>query len=187
MKVEYAVIIVAIMIFAVLIVAAAKIDDANAAAVPTETTTAEPELDVTPFYNVPMPAEHQLIVHNLCEISGLSEPFVYGVIFAESGFDPAAVNPKTGCHGYMQLDPELYPADQYGTPSRNLYAGICLLAELSQEFEDPVTVLLCYNHGRTGARRLIDRGVTSTAYTDKVLAYAERLTSTARLYEEVYK
>lgn len=175
-----AVIIVGVLIVLVLggTIFTAAVDDV-------EPTTQPPELMVTQIYDVPMPIDHQLIVHNLCEISGLSEPFVYGVIYAESGFDPAAVNPRTGCYGYMQLDPAIYPQEEHNTPSRNLYAGVCLLAELSQEFEDPVTVLLAYNNGRTGARRLIDRGVTSTAYTDKVLAYAEQLTSTARLYEEV--
>lgn len=150
-----------------------------------EITTHPPELMVTQICDIPMPIDHQLIVHNLCESSGLSEAFVYGVIFAESGFDPAAVNPRTGCYGYMQLDPDLYPAEQYGTPSRNLYAGVCLLAELSQEFEDPVDVLLAYNNGRTGARKMIERGVTSTEYTRKVLAYAEQLKARGRLYEEV--
>lgn len=172
-----AVIIVGVLILGGTIFTAA-VDEA-------EITTQPPELEVTPFYNIPMPVEHQLIVHNLCELSGLSEPFVYGVIYAESGFDPAAVNPRTGCYGYMQLDPTIYPPEDHNTPSRNLYAGVSLLAELSKEFEDPVTVLLTYNNGKTGAKRLIKSGVTSTPYTRKVLAYADKLMVKGRIYEEI--
>ena len=150
-----------------------------------EPAVPEPEMKVTTIYDVPMPEEHQQIVREYCKMFNLDERLVYGVIFAESNFNNGAVNEKTGCFGYMQLNPDSYDPKLFSPPSCNLYAGISLLAELSKEFEDPVTVLLAYNNGRTGARRLINRGVTGTAYTEKALTFAEQLTSTARLYEEV--
>lgn len=187
---EYTVVIVivTIIVFVILFAAAAKIDEANAFEMPPpepRTMAEEPEIEVIPVWDVPMPEEHQRIIHNYCKMFDMDERIVYGVIFAESTFDNDAINPETGCFGYMQLNPDVYDPERFKAPARNLYAGIAELTRLECIYHDMTMVLLCYNWGEAGARRLIDRGVTSTAYTEKVLTFAEQLTSTARLYEEV--
>lgn len=182
------IIIVSIVIFILLFVAAAKIDAADAVSLmesEAKPMAAEPEIEVIPIWDVPMPEEHQRIVHNYCKMFDMDERIVYGVIFAESTFDNDAINPETGCFGYMQLNPDVYDPERFKAPARNLYAGIAELTRLECIYHDMTMVLLCYNWGEAGARQLIDRGVTSTAYTKKVLTFAEQLTSTARLYDEV--
>lgn len=148
-------------------------------------TDLEPELKVTFIYDVPMPTEHQQIVREWCEGLDIDERLIYGIIYAESGFDQDAINPETGCFGYMQLNPQWFDPVRFSAPDWNLQAGILEFARLMCTYQDATAALLAYNNGETGAKRLIDRGVTGTAYTKKVLTFAEQLTSTARLYEEV--
>ena len=150
----------------------------------TETTAPkEPELDVVTVWDVPMPEEHQEIVRYWCQQLDVDERMVYGVIFAESNFDQYAINPETGCFGYMQLNRDIYDYDRFCEPERNLYAGIAELARLRCIYRDATMVLLCYNNGEAGAHRLIAKGVTSTEYTRKVLKYADKIKVKGLLYE----
>ena len=149
------------------------------------TTPRQPELKCTPIYDVPMQEKYQQIVREWCEHLGLDEKFVYGVIYAESGFDPDAVNERTGCFGFMQLSPAYYDRERFSEPKWNLQAGMLELARLMCLYRDPEIALLCYNNGETGAQRLIVNGVTSTEYTRKVLDYADKLRIKGRIYEVV--
>ena len=142
-----------------------------------------PELVCTEAFDVPMPKEHQEIVRYWCKQLDVSERLVYGVIFAESGFNNEAVNERTGCFGYMQLNPAVFDKSRFSDPKANLTAGIMELARLKCIYGDIRTVLLCYNNGETGAARLIADGVTETDYTRKVLGYADEIKS-VRIYEE---
>ncbi len=151
---------------------------------PEQEQPADPPLTVRTVYDVPMPQEHQEIVRKLCAMFDLDERLVYGVIFAESNFDNAAVNEETGCFGYMQLNPDFYIPEWFIPPSRNLYAGIKELARLNDIYQDTNMVLLCYNNGESGAHRLIAQGITSTDYTRKVIAFAESIKVKGRIYEE---
>lgn len=148
-----------------------------------EQITAEPEQTVMTVYDVPMPEEYQQLVREWCEHLDLDERMIYGVIFAESGFDPDAVNERTGCFGFMQLNPACYDRERFSEPKWNLQAGMLELARLMCLYRDPEIALLCYNNGEQGAHRLIAKGVTSTEYTRKVLYYAETLKTKGRLYE----
>ena len=150
-----------------------------------EIATHTPELKVTVIYDVPMPEEHQQIVREWCEGLDIDERLIYGIIYAESGFDPDAQNPETGCYGYMQLNPSVYQRERFSDPKANLTAGIMELARLRCIYRDATMVLMCYNNGEAGAHRLIAKGITSTAYTRKVLEYAEELKINGRMHEEV--
>lgn len=145
----------------------------------------EPELKDTTVYDVPMPEEHKQIVRECCEMYGISEQLIYGVIFAESNFNNDAVNEKTGCFGYMQLNPDIYDRKRFSSPEQNLRAGIAELAWLLNICGDATVALLCYNNGEVGGMRLIERGIFETDYTRKVLKYAEEMKIKGRMYEEM--
>lgn len=174
-----------IIILAVLVVACLLISRfvCQASVDEPEPTTRLPELVITTDYGVPMPEEHKLIVRDLCKMFGQDERLIYGVIYAESNFDNSAINEKTGCCGYMQLNPSIYDPARFSDPKQNLYAGIAEITRLMCTYSDPTVALLSYNNGEAGAQRLISRGVTDTSYTRKVMKYAEEIKTKGRLYE----
>lgn len=108
---------------------------------------------------VPLEAELQEVLYDLCEELGLDEALVLGLIRTESGFVTDAVNPVSRCYGLCQLNPLYFPSDL--SPEENLRAGLTYLAEQMERYNgDVAAALTAYNAG-------YDSG--SRTYANKVL------------------
>lgn len=119
----------------------------------------------------------QMIVER-CEELDLDFAFVMAVIFKESSFRPNADSGSSV--GLMQinrinhdwLSKELGITDFFD-PEQNVKAGTYMLRLLFEKYEDAGMVLMAYNMGESGARKLWNKGVYTTDYAESVFQQAD--------------
>lgn len=131
---------------------------------------------------VPMPFEYQDYMRTYCAAYGCPYPLALAVAEVESHFDMDAVG-AAGEVGIMQLNPgpnsSYYAEIQAATgldpttPSGNIAGGCYKLGQYMAEFQDAGKAAMAYNMGRTGAMEAWAAGITSTNYSDAVLAAME--------------
>lgn len=131
---------------------------------------------------VPMPFEYQDYMRTYCAACGCPYPLALAVAEVESHFDMDAVG-AAGEVGIMQLNPG--PGGSYHaeiqaatgldptTPSGNIAGGCYKLGQYMAEFQDAGKAAMAYNMGRAGATEAWAAGITSTDYSDAVLAAME--------------
>lgn len=131
---------------------------------------------------VPMPFEYQDYMRTYCAAYGCPYPLALAVAEVESHFDMDAVG-AAGEVGIMQLNPG--PGGSYHaeiqaatgldptTPSGNIAGGCYKLGQYMAEFQDAGKAAMAYNMGRAGAMEAWAAGITSTDYSDAVLAAME--------------
>lgn len=99
-----------------------------------------------PAYDVPLTTEELTVLLETCEAGNIEPETGLGLIQYESSFDPYALNEKSGCYGYCQLNPKYFPADL--SPVDNIRAGIEYLAyQLERYGGDLGAALTAYNVG----------------------------------------
>ena len=131
---------------------------------------------------VPMPFEYQDYMRTYCAAYGCPYPLALAVAEVESHFDMDAVG-AAGEVGIMQLNPgpggsyhaEIHAATGLDptTPSGNIAGGCYKLGQYMAEFQDAGKAAMAYNMGRAGAMEAWAAGITSTNYSDAVLAAME--------------
>lgn len=131
---------------------------------------------------VPMPFEYQDYMRTYCAAYGCPYPLALAVAEVESHFDMDAVG-AAGEVGIMQLNPgpggsyhaEIQAATDLDptTPSGNIAGGCYKLGQYMAEFQDAGKAAMAYNMGRSGAMEAWAAGITSTDYSDAVLAAME--------------
>lgn len=131
---------------------------------------------------VPMPFEYQDYMRTYCAAYGCPYPLALAVAEVESHFDMDAVG-AAGEVGIMQLNPgpggsyhaEIQAATDLDptTPSGNIAGGCYNLGQYMAEFQDAGKAAMAYNMGRSGAMEAWAAGITSTDYSDAVLAAME--------------
>lgn len=131
---------------------------------------------------VPMPFEYQDYMRTYCAAYGCPYPLALAVAEVESHFDMDAAG-TAGEVGIMQLNPG--PCGSYHaeiqaatgldptTPSGNIAGGCYKLGQYMAEFQDAGKAAMAYNMGRAGAMEAWAAGITSTGYSDAVLAAME--------------
>ena len=72
---------------------------------------------------------------------------------------------------------EKFGFNDYLDPYQNTRAGIYILRKLFEKYEDPAKVLMAYNMGETGAKKLWNKGIFETDYTNEVLKNAAAFTA----------
>lgn len=135
-------------------------------------------LDV--YYDCPMTEDLQDYVRNLCESNDLPMSLVIAIIDVESSFEARAIS-KTGDYGLMQINTVNHEwlSKEYGItdfldPYQNVFCGITIIAGHLEKTDGNIALaLMRYNCGATGAKRLWDKGIYSTSYTEKILAAME--------------
>lgn len=128
----------------------------------------------------PLDDETQQMILDQCEEYGVDFAFTMAVIFKESSFRPHVISYNGTSVGLMQinkinhkwLSEELGITDFFD-PAQNVKAGLYMLSDLFEKYEDPAKVLMCYNLGEFGAKKLWNQGVYSTAYSEGVLQKAD--------------
>lgn len=144
-----------------------------------EVSTAD-EKKITPIGvpGVPLDYELQKAMYEYCQKYNVPFALALAVAEKESNFNPGAVS-KTDDHGLMQInrcnfeylyskgiDPLTYKG--------NIEAGILLLSENLKLYGEEDLAVMAYNCGRTGAKRLWDKGTYSTAYSRAVMELYEK-------------
>lgn len=119
--------------------------------------------------NVPLSADLQHYVLNLCNEYGLDPAVVFAVMYCESGFNANISN--GACTGLMQLHKSYFSGNLYD-PYNNAKQGIQSLAELYNEHGDYNRALMCYNMGSGGASKYFNQGIYTSSYSRKVLEKA---------------
>lgn len=123
--------------------------------------------------------ETQQMILEKCEEYGIDFAFTMAVIFKESSFRPNADSGSSV--GLMQinrinhdwLSKELGITDFFD-PEQNVEAGLFMLRNLFEKYDDPHTVLMAYNMGEYGAKKQWDKGIFTSAYSEGVLQVADK-------------
>lgn len=116
-----------------------------------------------PAYDVPLTTEELTVLLETCEAGNIEPETGLGLIQYESSFDPYALNEKSGCYGYCQLNPKYFPADL--SPVDNIRAGIEYLAYQLERYDgDLGAALTAYNAGYdTGDRTYAEQVIAAAA------------------------
>ena len=113
--------------------------------------------------------ELQKAVYNACNDTGIPFGIALGLIEVESGFNPYAVNAKSGCYGLCQLHPKYFPTDL--SPEENIETGIKYLARIyGNNGGDMEKALTIYYAGHdTGSRSYANKVLRAAAIWDEYL------------------
>lgn len=146
-----------------------------------EETSEEPieETTVLPTIDCALDEETQNMIYEKCVEYDVEFPLVMAVIFRESSFRPNIIS-ETGDYGLMQinsvnhgwLSEELGLTD-FLDPDQNTTAGIYMLSDLFNKYDDPAKVLMAYNMGEGGAGKLWKQGVYTSSYAESILQQTE--------------
>lgn len=147
-----------------------------------ETPRTYQDVDFVPL-PVPMTEQDQAVVFGICQEYGVAFPLVMAIIEHESQFDRTARS-QTGDSGYMQINDcnaddlaKLGFSDLYDL-EQNVSAGAYILQDLFAKYEGDTTfVLMAYNAGERGARKMRESGIYETEYTVEILERAEAFSS----------
>lgn len=122
----------------------------------------QPE-QVSRRWDVPLTGEEMTALLEACEAGHIDPEIALGLIQVESNFRADAMNPRSGCYGYCQLNPRYFPSDL--SPADNVRVGIEYLAyQLERYGGDLEAALTAYNAGHdTGDRTYANRVLEAAA------------------------
>lgn len=125
-------------------------------------------------------AETQQMIIDKCAEYNVDFAFTMAVIFRESSFRPNVVSYNGSSVGLMQINKinhgwlsEKLGITDFFDAEQNVTAGLYMLNDLFEKYEDPAKVLMAYNMGETGAKRLWNKGIYSTDYVEGILQQAD--------------
>ena len=134
------------------------------------------------YYDVPLTDEFQRYIQDVCEQYGFERyDIVIALIGHESSYRQTVVS-STNDYGYMQINTvnhewlsELLGITDFLDGEQNVEAGIYLLDNLVDKYDDVGLALMCYNCGECGAKQLWEQGIYSTSYSRSIQEEAEAL------------
>ncbi len=151
------------------------------------------------------PLSYYEIVMSEAEKNDLDPALVYGVIRAESGFDPNAVS-HADARGLMQMTPQTFEwvqtmipdsesltDDALFDPKVNIQFGCELLSLLISHYGDESTAICAYNAGMGNVTSWLENPeYSSDGVTLKVIPFGEtqeylkRVTDNRNMYRQLY-
>ena len=141
----------------------------------------EAEEVIHPRINCPLDDDTQQMILDKCEHFNIDFAFTMAVIFKESSFKPNVISSDGGDYGLMQINKinHKWLSEQLGItdfldPEQNVTAGLYMLRQLFEKYEDPALVLMAYNMGEGGAKKQWDKGIYTSDYADAVLQQADK-------------
>lgn len=144
----------------------------------------EPTVEATEpqpiYYDCPLSNDLQDYIRELCSDKDVPMSLVIAMIEVESSFRANIIS-KSDDYGLMQINKinhkvmsEEYGVTDFLDPYQNVFCGITIIAEhLEKTDGDIALALMRYNCGATGAKRLWDKGIYSTSYTEKIMTAME--------------
>lgn len=149
----------------------------------TEVTEVIEETEVQPRITCRLNDEIQQMIVDKCEEYNIDFAFTMAVIFRESSFKPNVIS-ESNDYGLMQINKinHEWLSDELGItnfldPEQNVTAGLHMLSDLFEKYEYPSLVLMAYNMGETGAKRLWVQGIYSTDYAEAILQQTDIYTA----------
>lgn len=141
-------------------------------------TATEKEIKPLGVPGVPLDYDLQKAMYEYCQKYGVPFALALAVAEKESNFNPDAVS-KTDDYGLMQINRCNFEYLQNKgidplTYEGNIEAGVMLLGENLTLYGDEGLAVMAYNCGRTGAKRLWDKGTYSTAHSRAVMELYEK-------------
>lgn len=139
----------------------------------------ERDNDFVYLSDVPLSEDIQRFIFYLSSAYEIDYPLVLAIIERESQFEADTISP-TNDYGLMQvnrinhaqLSKELGVND-FLDPYSNVKAGMFMLRKLFEKYEAVDTVLMAYNMGESGAKRLWAKGIFESKYSNSVCAKAD--------------
>ena len=144
----------------------------------------ECEIDQFVYYTVPreyamnggeFSEELQEFTQDLCKERNLSYPLVLALIERETGYKNVDPN-GCGSTGYMQIIQKWHEdrMEKFGVtdlldPKGNIIVGIDYLSELFEKYNEVNLVLMAYNMGESGAKKVWEDGIYSSDYADYII------------------
>lgn len=144
------------------------------------TISEAPEQSIAPepryiYYNVPLADDLQEYTQDLCKEHGVQYELVLALMSAETDYRTNIIS-KTNDYGIMQINKinherlsKTLGITDYLDPEQSIRAGIYMLSEIAENYDTPQEILMVYNRGHAGAKRLWRQGTTTTKYTNRVL------------------
>lgn len=134
--------------------------------------------------DVPMDAELQSGINDLCQDYGAPFELIMAIIDNESDFNPAAVSYDGRDYGLMQIRDVNHPqltedlgVTDFLDPLQNAECGIYMISGYIKKYGDLNLALMAYNCGETGARKLWDKGTYSTEYSRSIIRQMDEFTA----------
>ena len=170
----------AVVLAICLILSGGGYEECDIGEVPMQLHTVEVE-EIPPyeyvFYDVPLTEDQQREIQIYAHLNCVPYEIVLGVMKAESGFRADVIGDSGDSLGIMQVQPKWHTwrlEETGGTDwfdaVDNAKVGIHILSEKLQKYGNVEKALVVYNMGDGGAK-----GIESTAYSQRVLSYAEVL------------
>lgn len=142
---------------------------------PTPESTATPEPAAT-IYDIPLSAELQEFTFDRCLETNLDYELVLALMGHESNYKATAKS-ATNDYGIMQINQcnharlkETLGITDFMDAKQSITAGTEILAQLAKKYEDPHQLLMAYNMGEAGARKLWEQGIYSSKYSRAIMA-----------------
>lgn len=131
-------------------------------------------------YSIPLDKELQDYTLEVCKEFEFEKPeIIFALMEKESSFNTEAIS-ITSDYGLMQISPINlgWLNTQIGTtdlmdPKQNIRAGVFMLDQLMDEYQDEHMALMAYNLGEYGALEYWNAGVFQTEYSQQILSAAE--------------
>ena len=148
----------------------------------TSKPTLEPEPEPTArIYDIPLMDELQEYTFTLCTENNVDYEMVLAMMERESSYREKTIS-KTNDYGLLQINKVNHKwlskelgINDFLDAKQNILAGIYMLAELTKKYSDPSKVLMAYNCGEEGAKKLWSQGKTTSEYSREIMARAEKL------------
>lgn len=146
-----------------------------------------PEMSEVVFFDVPLPHSLQRYIYEVCADEDVPVTLVMAMVEHESQFNPEIIS-KTNDYGLLQINAVNHEtlAEQYHTadmlnPYQNIFCGVKIIGSYVRQYDGDYTkALMAYNMGAYGAAKAQESGITSTSYTETILALMQE-------YEEVLR
>jgi soluble lytic murein transglycosylase-like protein len=160
------------------LIAAAPVDTGTPTSFQTNAPppTVEPIVEEVFYFDVPLSTDLQDYIREMCEEKEVPMELVIAMIDVESTFTADVIS-RTNDYGLMQINicnhetlTDNLSITDFLDPYQNVKCGIYIIAGHLQKTDgDIVLALMRYNCGATGAKKLWDKGIYSTDYTDKIM------------------
>ena len=131
--------------------------------------------------DIDLSEEMQAYTYALCESYAIDYSLVLAVMEQESGFDADLIS-STNDYGLMQINKcnHIWISNELGVSNfldekQNATAGVYILANLFEKYNDIHRVLMSYNMGEYGARKLWENGIRSSKYSRAVLERQKKI------------
>ena len=131
--------------------------------------------------DIPLDEDLQCFTYELCNAYDIDYIFILAVMETESNYQPDLISAADD-YGLMQINrinhkqlQEKLGITDFLDPYQNIRAGCYTMRKLFEKYQKPELVLMAYNMGEGGAKKLWKNGVYSSNYSEKVMKIQKKL------------